>query len=246
MFLMAAALLTPSCIYWWLSVIGRCISRSTGLSRPNSWPQACGSFVSLSDLLLLRWWQSILSADWAATQEIWQDKHPRQQAWKKQFADCLYSDVGPVVRITPDEIHLSDPDNYERIHHVGSKYSKCPQFYGCFGLEYGTFITPSSEVHRQRRGRLNPLFSRKMVLELEGVVQSKAEKLCTLLDKKFSLGLPVDLHHGFRAISVDVITDYGFNKCYDLLDEPDLGLNFFAMVQGIGPAMWISFKTYQR
>jgi hypothetical protein len=78
-----------------------------------------------------------------------------------------------------------------------------------------------------------------MVLELEDVVQSKAEKLCALLDKKFSVGLPVDLHHGFRAISVDVITDYGFNNCYDLLDEPDLGLNFFAMVQGIGPAMWI-------
>jgi cytochrome P450 len=134
---------------------------------------------------------------------------------------------------------LSDPDNYECIHHVGSKYSKCPQFYGSFGLEYGTFITPSNEVHRQRRGRLNPLFSRKMVLELEDVVQSKAEKLCALLDKKFSVGLPIDLHHGFRAISVDVITDYGFNKCYDLLDKPDLGLNFFAMVRGIGPAMWI-------
>ena len=176
---------------------------------------------------------------------------PGSKHRRSNFADCLRSDVGPVVRITPDEIHLSDPDNYERIHHVGSKYSKCPQFYGSFGLEYGSFITPSNEVHRQRRGQLNPLFSRKKVLELEDVVQSKAEKLCSLLDKKFSVGLPLGLHHGFRAISVDVITDYGFNKCYDLLDKSDLGLNSFAMVQGIGPAMWIfqlipAFKTYQR
>jgi hypothetical protein len=76
-------------------------------------------------------------------------------------------------------------------------------------------------------------------LELEDVVQIRAQKLVTLVEKKFSMGQAVDLHHGFRAVSVDIITDYGFNKSYDLLDEPDLGLNVFAMVQGISPTMWI-------
>jgi hypothetical protein len=78
-----------------------------------------------------------------------------------------------------------------------------------------------------------------MVLELEDIVQDKAEKLCALVSRKFAAGESVDLHHAFRAVSIDVITDYGFNKCYNLLDSPDLGRNFFLMVRGIGPALWI-------
>jgi hypothetical protein len=57
--------------------------------------------------------------------------------------------------------------------------------------------------------------------------------------QKFSVGQDVDLHHAFRAVSIDVITEYGFNKCYDLLDEPDLGRHFFLMVRGIGPSLWV-------
>ena len=47
------------------------------------------------------------------------------------------------------------------------------------------------------------------------------------------------MHHAFRAISVDVITDYAFGESYHLLDKADLGREFFEMVNGIGPTMWI-------
>lgn len=146
---------------------------------------------------------------------------------------------GPVVRITPDEIHLSDPANYETIYHVGSKYAKYPRFYNAFSLKYSSFTTCPNDVHKLRRGPLNQFFSRKMVLELEEVVQSKAQKLCNLVTQKLSVGQTVDLHHAFRAVSIDVITEYGFNKCYDLLDKPDLGRHFFLMVRGIGPSLWV-------
>jgi len=49
----------------------------------------------------------------------------------------------------------------------------------------------------------------------------------------------MDLHHGFRAVSVDVITDYAFDKCYNLLDSPSLGAEFFEMLRGMVPAFWI-------
>lgn len=143
-----------------------------------------------------------------------------------------------MVRITPDEIHLSDPENYERIYFVGSKYSKSADFYRAFGSNSAAFTTPSNEAHRVRRAALNPLFSRKMVLELEDVVQAKAQKLYSRLTDALSAGTALDLHHGFRAVSVDVITDYAFDNCYNLLDLADFGVDFFAMVRGLGPAFW--------
>ncbi|KIM93253.1 hypothetical protein OIDMADRAFT_173290 [Oidiodendron maius Zn] len=150
----------------------------------------------------------------------------------------LHRRYGPVVRITPDEIHLADSENYDRIYYVGSKFSKAPNFYRAFGSNSAAFTTASNEIHRVRRAALNPLFSRRMVLELEDVVQSKARKLYLRLVDALAAGTALDLHHGFRAVSVDVITDYAFDNCYDLLDREDFGVNFFAMVRGLGPAFW--------
>jgi cytochrome P450 len=94
-------------------------------------------------------------------------------------------------------------------------------------------------LHRIRRSRLNPFFSRKKVLELEDIVQSKSKKLCLLISEKFTAGLSFDLHHALRAISIDIITDYAFNQPYNLLDEDDLGANFSVMMRELASIIWI-------
>lgn len=148
--------------------------------------------------------------------------------------------TGPIVRISPDEIHLSDPDNYEKIYYIGSKApSKAGYFYSAFGLKTAAFGTLSNDLHRVRRGALNPLFSRKSVLELEGVVQSKVDKLLRCVGEELAQGEPVDLYHGFRALAVDVITDYSFDNCYNQLDTPDFAASFFDMTSQLVPRGWV-------
>ncbi|KAI9802539.1 MAG: hypothetical protein M1833_001611 [Piccolia ochrophora] len=131
----------------------------------------------------------------------------------------LHERYGPAVRIGPNEVHLSDPDNYEKIYNSGTN-------------------TVSNEVHRVRRGALNPLFSRMKVLDLENVVQSKAQKLVRHVTQGASRKKPVDLHHAFRAVSVDVITDYAFDDCYNCLDHDDFNAEFFSNVHALGAAVW--------
>lgn len=147
--------------------------------------------------------------------------------------------VGPVVRITPDEVHLSDPENYEIIHSVGSKYSKSTPFYSALGAGYSTFTAGPAEVHKPRRARLDPFFSRRNVIKMEYLVQSRAAKLLEIMQSKFSRNEAVDLHHAFRSISVDVISDYAFGESYELLDRDDLGREFFDLTGGIGPTWWV-------
>jgi cytochrome P450 len=145
-------------------------------------------------------------------------------------ADHCHVSTGPVVRITPNEVHLSDPENYEMIYRVGTKYWKDPGFYGAFGLDTTGFGAISNELHRVRRAVLNPCFSRKAVLELEGIVHAKVQKLCDQMADAFQGHRPVDLHHGFRAVSVDVITDYAIDNCYNLLDKPGFGIDYFDLM----------------
>ena len=54
--------------------------------------------------------------------------------------------LGSVIRIGPNEIHLNDADNYDKIYRVGTKYSKDPELYNAFGVPYAGFGTPSNEL----------------------------------------------------------------------------------------------------
>ncbi|THY17275.1 hypothetical protein D6D01_07526 [Aureobasidium pullulans] len=75
--------------------------------------------------------------------------------------------AGPVVRITPDEVHLSNPEHYDSIYHVGTRYSKDARFYGAFGNPNSAFTTPSNNLHRIRRSGLNTFFSRQQLYDLQ-------------------------------------------------------------------------------
>ncbi|KAG0648396.1 Cytochrome P450 monooxygenase yanH [Hyphodiscus hymeniophilus] len=151
----------------------------------------------------------------------------------------LHEQYGPVVRITPHEVHLSDPAHYDVMYSVGSKYAKSMAYYGALGAGYSTFVSSTAEVHKPRRAKLDPFFSRRMVLSLEHLVQSRAEKLCQIITSRFSKSQAVDLYHAFRSISVDVISDYAFGESYELLARDDLGKEFFDDLAGLGPTWWV-------
>lgn len=147
---------------------------------------------------------------------------------------------------------------------MSAKFPKNPRFYNAINVPHSTFGTNPNDVHKHKRGLLNPFFSRKTVLELEDVVQDKAKKLVRMMENGIKENKPVDLHHGFRCVSIDVITvtgarssievvaltfeqEYSFGESYDLLDAQDLGSYLFRMIRGIGPAMWIfqQFPAFQ-
>lgn len=159
----------------------------------------------------------------------------------------LHEKYGPIVRITPDEVHLSSAEDYDKIYYMGTRYWKSPIFYNALCVPNSSFGTPPNDIHKIRRGAMNPMFSRQKVLDLEQIVQEKADKVCQRMQKGIDRDEPVDLHHAFRAVSVDVISDFAFDKCYNFLDKDDIGAKFFEMARGIGPALWAfqQFPSFQ-
>ncbi|KAK0639484.1 cytochrome P450 [Cercophora newfieldiana] len=154
----------------------------------------------------------------------------------------LHKIYGPVVRIAPNEVHLSDPSNYDKIYSIGGKFYKDSVFYSGTGDEYSAFATISNEDHRRRRAPLESFFSRRAVLDLEGVVRDKVAKLCALVQdgiNKQQGRAVVDLHAALRAVSMDVITEYAFDSCWDQLDQKDLGEWFSEMGRNVGVSFWV-------
>jgi cytochrome P450 len=153
----------------------------------------------------------------------------------------IHAWTGPVIRISPNEIHLADdPDNYEKVYYIGSRApSKSPYFYNSFGLKTAAFGTTSNELHRVRRAAINPAFSRKAVLQLEDIVQEKTAKLVSRIEDLLAEGQPVDLHHGYRALSVDIITDYSFDDDYKQWDSPTFASDFYKMTGELIARGWV-------
>ena len=156
---------------------------------------------------------------------------------------------GPVVRISPTEVHLSDPDNYEKIYTTGSKFLKDPSYYSPIDIALKTPIILTvidHDVHKTRRGALNAFFSRRSVLKLEDIVWNKVRKMCDIMQLCFennSSETPFDLHRAVRALTVDIITEYAYGRCWDQLDKEDFGTAYQAAIRSI-QTVFIWFQTF--
>lgn len=120
------------------------------------------------------------------------------------------------MRIAPDEVHLSDPNHYDVVYGPESAFS------GDLGFELA----------------LKPFFSRRSVLDIESLVQSKVDKLCRRVSADRTVAQPSNLHAAFRAVSVDVITEYAFDECWHQLEADDLGERLGSVMRGSAPVVF--------
>ena len=92
----------------------------------------------------------------------------------------LHAVYGPIIRINPHELHISDPMYYDTIYASGSKGERRNKWDWSAKL----FLTPGSvietvdhDLHRSRRGALNRFFSTASVRRLQFVIEERAQVL---------------------------------------------------------------------
>ncbi|KAJ6134167.1 cytochrome P450 [Penicillium sp. IBT 18751x] len=146
----------------------------------------------------------------------------------------MHEKYGPIVRISPNEIHVNDPNFIDELYAGGGKIrDKYPYFSAQFGIPESVFGTPSHHLHRLRRGALNPFFSKSSIQKIEPVIHKAIEKLCQQLQTYAGTEKPATLNMAFSCMTTDIVTQYAFNKSYNFLDSPTFEPNFHrAIVAG--------------
>jgi cytochrome P450 len=134
--------------------------------------------------------------------------------------------AGPIVRITPEELHIKDPEYFDKLYDRRARRDKFEYFNGRFATCSSGLTTSKHELHRMRREALNPMFSRQRILKFQPTIREKLEILCRQIAKYKDTGKPLRLHDAFAALAADVITEYAFGKSYDHLESPDFRENF--------------------
>ncbi|TPX25955.1 hypothetical protein DIZ76_011413 [Coccidioides immitis] len=131
----------------------------------------------------------------------------------------LHKQYGRIVRITPSELHVDDPEFYEQLYSRNGRRDKYAYFSGRFGYASDCFSTIHHDLHRLRRKPLGPMFSTQKISEFQPVIRAKVDKLCQKLSE-YSDGKVITLNRAWMALTTDIITEYAFAKSYDQLDSP--------------------------
>ncbi|KAL0632831.1 hypothetical protein Q9L58_008259 [Maublancomyces gigas] len=163
--------------------------------------------------------------------------HDGQYLFKTERLHAIY---GPIVRISPNEVSIKDPHFYDKIYYIGSGFEKDPAFYSGFGVNHSMFATRSNAQHSAMRASFNPFFSRRNILSLEYAVKETVGKLCGRIDKAVQDKNPFDILHGFKAVSIDVITGFAFDFSFNLLDREDVGKSFCEETEARLGSHWIA------
>jgi hypothetical protein len=133
---------------------------------------------------------------------------------------------GPIVLISPHEIHIDDPDFYQTLYSVSSKLEKDPRFYAMIAAPDAAVNTVHNKLHRLRRGAFEHAFSRQSIARLDPYLRSQVQELCRKMKLLGSRGEPCDISSAYRSVTAEIIHEYALNVSLDLLNSPDLGKGF--------------------
>ena len=109
---------------------------------------------------------------------------------------------GPILRVTPREIHISDSNFLDTVY-APSLVRRDKDEYQLRTLRVPTALgtTADYNLHKKRREALNPFFSKRNVLHLEPIIMGKINQLCQLIEDHSRRSTVVNLSDAFFAFT---------------------------------------------
>jgi hypothetical protein len=109
---------------------------------------------------------------------------------------------GPVVRIGPSDVSISDPDFVDNIYAPGPghKRDKDHTKVKALGVDSSVGASIAHELHRKRREVLNPFFSYQRIIRFDPELINKANQLESIFAKAGESGEVInlsDIYFGF-------------------------------------------------
>ncbi|EXJ65821.1 uncharacterized protein A1O5_11062 [Cladophialophora psammophila CBS 110553] len=135
----------------------------------------------------------------------------------KQF-HAFHKRYGPIVRITPNQLHIFDMAAYNEIFKIGTRYARHQDNYNQEAAD-GFFNVLDPKAAKPWRDAYQPYFAKAAIIRLEPLIHDRIKKFLSVLDAASSTGTAVDLSRGYRSLTSDVVTSYMFaDKGFETLD----------------------------
>lgn len=135
------------------------------------------------------------------------------------YVHSLHHRYGPVVRISPLEVAVADPEGFAAIHKIGAGFLKGPWYATtAVGVEPGIFSMVDPKQHAARRRLFARAFTgASLRRNWEPVVREKVERAVERI-RTDALGGTADVLKWWTLMTTDVIAQLSFGESFDMLE----------------------------
>ncbi|KAI8631574.1 cytochrome P450 [Xylariaceae sp. FL1651] len=133
----------------------------------------------------------------------------------------LHKQYGPIIRISPRELHVSDPEFFDKIYRQDGKWDKYAWAVDAFVCKGGTLFTSDHALHKARRQPLNPFFSKAKIAGRQDLLQKHLRKLLGQISSFAEQQKAVDLGAAMHAYTRDVANELILEKDCNSLCKPN-------------------------
>jgi hypothetical protein len=149
----------------------------------------------------------------------------------------LHKKYGPIVHISPCELHVNDPTFFEKLYRFDGRWNKYDWSYDAFSARYSSICTIDHELHKRRRAPKNTFFSKATVSNRQQIIQNRLSDLCDRIQEYDGSSRALSIETTISAFAGDVATEYIIGKSYDNLGRQDFNANMTNVLQSSG-AIW--------
>ncbi|KAI9368160.1 cytochrome P450 [Aspergillus egyptiacus] len=118
----------------------------------------------------------------------------------------LHARYGPVIRVSPDRIHVGDPEFFHEVYTSATKFLKDPKFFQTSGgISEALPALVDPEYHKRRRKMINSLFSAKSIEQLAPIVLDIIQRALKKAAESHESKRPLDIQRLYTGVTVDTI-----------------------------------------
>ncbi|KAH9987957.1 hypothetical protein F4779DRAFT_611216 [Xylariaceae sp. FL0662B] len=153
----------------------------------------------------------------------------------------MHQKYDPIVRISPDELHVSDPTFYPKLYRHDGRWNKYPWAIDAHNAKGAIIFTADHDQHKARRQPLNTYFSKASVANHQDIIRHRVIRLCQRIAEFSGTGRVLDIGAATSAFQRDVSTDFVLGRSDNSLEEEDFGVRMTLFQQG-GGKLWRLMK----
>ncbi|GKT45271.1 putative sterigmatocystin biosynthesis P450 monooxygenase STCB [Colletotrichum spaethianum] len=149
-------------------------------------------------------------------------KHSILKGRRMYYVHYLHSCYGPVVRISPYEVAVADPDGFAAIHRIGGGFLKAPWYRSSNmpdGGEPSIFAMRDPKKHAIRRRLLARVFTKTSLRRnWEETVRANVEKAVEKIYAEVKGAGCSDVLKWFTMMTTDVVAHLCFGESFKMLE----------------------------
>ncbi|KAK6844451.1 hypothetical protein PG995_014561 [Apiospora arundinis] len=149
----------------------------------------------------------------------------------------LHKKYGPIIRISPYELHVIDPTFYEKLYRQDGRWDKYAWAVDAFTADGSTINTVPHDLHRARRQPLNHFFSKSRIAAHQNVIDRNVLIFRQRISEFVVAGKMVDFGAAISALTRDITCELLVNKTYAHLKSEDFHVHVTNMLQ-TGGFIW--------